>query len=144
MELIIALIVIAVLCVVLGVKPIYLLMGATVLLALAFVFSVLLLTFFFVRMLFAKRHTAVFSRIDKSPYYKFRVAYYMIEDREYPNIFPEEGFFRSKLYKSDKPCIVLLARNKKFVFDKFACATCTIGTFLGIACAAAAASVLIR
>lgn len=143
MELIIALIVIAVLCIVLGVKPIYLLMGVTALLALAFLFSVLMLTFFFVRMFFSKRHTAVFSRIDKSPYYKFRVAYYTIEGTEYPNIFPEEGFFRSKLYKSDRACTVLLSRSKKFVFDKFACATCTIGTFLGIACAVAAAAFFI-
>ncbi|MBQ6034659.1 MAG: hypothetical protein IJL33_04085, partial [Ruminococcus sp.] len=61
---------------------------------------------------------------------------------EYPNVFPEEGLFRSKLYRSDKDSTVFLAKNKKFVYDKFACATCTIGFLLTIATAAAVFMIL--
>ena len=141
-ELILVIAVIVVLCLVLGIKTTYILIAGAVLIGLIYTASVLLLCFFFVRMLFAKRRRAVFSRIDKSLRSNFKVAYYTIDGTEYPNVFPEEGFLRSKLYRSDKSCTVLLARNQKFVFDKFSCATCTIGFLLGIATAAAAVIIL--
>ena len=144
MEFILVLAIIAVLCLVIGVKPIYLLAAAAALLGLIYTFSLLLLMFFFVRMLFAKKHKAVFSRIDKSPRSNFKVAYYKIDDAEYPNVFPEEGFMQNRLYRSDKSCTVFLSRNKKFVFDKFSCATCTIGFILGIATALAAVLIITR
>jgi hypothetical protein len=142
LEFILVIAVIIVLCLVLGIDAIYLLFAGAVLVGVTYVLSLLLLIFFFFRMLFAKKKTAYFSRIDKSPRSSFKVAYYMIDGSEYPNVFPEEGFFRSKLYRSDKSCTVLLARNKKYVFDKFSCATCTIGFMLGIATAAAAVIIL--
>ena len=142
MEFILVIAVVVVLCLVLGIDAIYLLFAGAVLVGAIYVLSLLLLIFFFVRMLFAKKKTAYFSRIDKSPRSRFKVAYYIIDGSEYPNGFPEEGFFRSKLYRSDKSCTVLLAGNKKFVFDKFSCATCTIGFILGIATAAAAVIIL--
>ncbi len=144
MEFILVIAVIVVLCLVLGINTVYLLAAGAALIGLIYVLSLLLLMFFFVRMLFAKKKTAHFSRIDKSPNSRFKAAYYVIDDTEYPNVFPEEGFFRSKLYRSDRSCTVLLARNKKFVFDKFSCATCTIGFILGIATAAAAVIMIIN
>jgi hypothetical protein len=133
MEVILVIIVISVLAVILGVKVIWLLFGFAALIALAFAVSMLILTIFFVRLLFTKKHTASFSRIDKSPRSSFKVAYYTIDDKEYPNIFPEEGFMRNMLYRSDKNHTVFLTRNKKYVYDKFACTTCTIGLLLSIA-----------
>lgn len=143
-EFILVLAVIAVLCLVIGVKPIYLLAAAAVLLGLIYILSLLLLMCFFARMLLAKKHKAVFSRIDKSPRSRFKVAYYTIDGVEYPNVFPEEGFMQDRLYRNDKSYTVFLARNKKFVFDKFSCATCTIGTALGIATALAAVLIITR
>lgn len=142
MEFILVIAVIVVLCLVIGIDSSYLILAGAVLTGIIYVLSLLLLMFFFARMLFAKKKTAFFSRIDKSPSSRFKVAYYMIDGTEYPNVFPEEGFFRSKLYRSDKSCTVLLAKNNKFVFDKFSCATCTIGFILGIATAAAAVIIL--
>ncbi|MBO7474033.1 MAG: hypothetical protein J6U00_08550 [Ruminococcus sp.] len=144
MEFILVLAVIAVLCLVIGVKPIYLLAAAAALLGIIYILSLLLLMVFFVRMLFAQKHKAVFSRIDKSPNSRFKVAYYTVDGVEYPNVFPEEGFMQNRLYRSDKSYTVFLARNKKFVFDKFSCATCTIGSVLGIVTALAAVIIITR
>ena len=138
MEFVLAVIIIAVICLIIGVKPIYLLFAAAMLVVFLFAASLLLLTVFFVRLMFTSKHSAVFSRIDKSPRSRFKVAYYIIDGTEYPNIFPEEGFLQSKLYRGDKSCSVFLTRNKKYVYDKFACATCTIGTVACIGTAVAA------
>ena len=142
MEFILVIAIIVVLCLILGIKTIYLLAAGAALLGLIYVVSLALLCFFFVRLFFTKKHKAVFSRIDKSPRSSFKVAYYTIDGNEYPNVFPEEGLFRSKLYRSDKDSTVFLAKNKKFVYDKFACATCTIGFLLTIATAAAVFMIL--
>ncbi|MCR5599174.1 MAG: hypothetical protein K6G33_00305 [Ruminococcus sp.] len=144
MEFIIVLIVIAVLCLVIGVKASYLIFAAIALIGVIVALSELLLTVCFIRLLFAKKQSAVFSRIDKGPHSSFKVAYYRIDNTEYPNIFPEEGFFRSKLYRSDKSSTVFLSKNKKTVFDKFSCATCTIGILLTIATIIAAVQILSR
>ena len=131
-----------VLCLIIVVKAIYLIAAAAALVGLIYAASLGLLCFFFVRLLFTKKHKAVFSRIDNSPRSTFRVAYYTIDGTEYPNVFPEEGLLRSKLYRSDKTSTVFLTKNKKFVYDKFACATCTIGFLLTIATAAAVILIL--
>ena len=133
MEIILVILVVSVLAVIVGVKVIWLVFGFAALIALAFAVSMILLTVFFVRLLFTKKHTASFSRIDKSPRNRFNVAYYIVDGTEYPNIFPEEGFLQNKLYPSDKKHTVFLTRNKKYVYDKFACTTCTIGFLLSIA-----------
>jgi hypothetical protein len=143
-EILFVIAVIVVLCLVLGVKKIYLIFGALVLIGLAYAATVILLSVFFVIMILSKKKEAVFSRIDKSPKSRFNVAYYKIDEKEYPNIFPEEGFMRTKLYKSDKPCHVLLSRNGKFVFDKFSCTTCTIGFILGVGTVIAAALIMMQ
>lgn len=142
MEFILVIVIIIVLCLVLGVKTIYLLAAGAALLALIYALSLLILDFFFVRLFLTKKHKAVFSRIDKSPRGSFKVAYYTIDGAEYPNVFPEEGLLRSKLYRSDKDSTVFLTKNQKFVYDKFACATCTIGFLLTIATAAAVIMIL--
>jgi hypothetical protein len=135
MEFVLVIAVIVVLCILLGVSVKLLLIGAAALFGLIFAAAVLLLGVFFVRLLFAKKKKAVFSRIDKSPRGRFKVAYYVIDGTEYPNVFPEEGLFRSVLYKSSRSSTVFLARNKRFVYDKYACATCIIGFAAGIAAA---------
>lgn len=133
MEVILVIIVVSVLAVILGVKVIWLVFGFAAIIGLAFAASMILLTVFFIRLLFTKKHTASFSRIDKSPKSRFKVAYYTIDGTEYPNIFPEEGFLQNKLYPGDKKHTVFLTRNRKYVYDKFACTTCTIGFLLSIA-----------
>lgn len=135
MEFVLVIAVIVVLCILLGVSTKLLLIGAAALVGLMFAFTVLLLGVFFVRLLFSRKKRAVFSRIDRSPKSRFKVAYYVIDGTEYPNVFPEEGIFRSFFYRDNRECTVFLARNGKFVYDKFACATCIIGFTAGAAAA---------
>ena len=85
-----------------------------------------------VRLLLSEKAEAKFSKIDKRPNGKFRVAYYMVNGQEYPNIFPEEGVFRSKLYKTGRIYTVRIDRSRRFVFDRFACATTAAGFVSGI------------
>jgi len=123
MEAIAAIAVITVVLLLLGFKASTLAFIGLAILALIFLLVTLLFVYFFIRMLFTKMKPAEFSRIDKSPRSKFKVAYYTVEGTEYPCVFPEEGFLESKLYKTGKTYHVLLDRRKKFVYDRFAIAT---------------------
>ena len=144
MEILLILAVIVVLCLVLGVPKIYLVGAAIALIGLAYAATIIMLSVFFVIMITSRKHEAVFSHIDKSPKSRFNVAWYKIDGEVYPNIFPEEGFMQDKFYRSDKPCHVLLSRNKKFVFDKFSFTTCTLGFILGVGTVIAAAVIITK
>ena len=133
MEAIAAVVVIAAVLLLLGFKASTLAFIGLAVLGLIFLLVTLLFVYFFIRMLFAKRKQAEFSRIDKSPRSPFKVAYYTVDGVEYPCVFPEEGFLESKLYKTGKKYRVLLDRRKKFVYDRFAIATSTIGFFFSTA-----------
>ena len=138
MEVIAAIAVISAVMLLLGFKAMTLLLIGLGILGLLFVLTNIFFIWFFVKMLRSKRTEASFTRIDKSPRSPFKVAYYLVEGSEYPNIFPEEGFLESKLYKKDKTYHVLLDRKKKYVYDRFAVTTCTIGTFFSTGVSAAA------
>ena len=86
--------------------------------------SVLLLT--------SKWKEAKFLRMGSpSERTEFKVAYYLVEGEEIPCLFPEEGIFRSKLYRTDKTYHVLLNKKLGRVFDRFAVATCILGLLCG-------------
>jgi len=137
MEAVAAIAVIAAVLLLLGFKASTLAFIGLAVLGLLFMLVTLLFVYFFIRMLFAGRKQAEFTRIDKSPRSPFKVAYYMVDGTEYPCVFPEEGFLENKLYKSGKNYRVLLDRRKKYVYDRFAIATCTIGFFFSTAFSAA-------
>lgn len=63
---------------------------------------------------------------------KYKVAYYLVEGEEIPCLFPEEGVFRKKLYRTDKTYHVLMNKKLGRVFDRFAVATCILGLMCGI------------
>ena len=96
MEILLILAVIVVLCLVLGVPKIYLVGAAIALIGLAYAATIIMLSVFFVIMITSRKHEAVFSHIDKSPKSRFNVAWYKIDGKVYPNIFPEEGFMQDK------------------------------------------------
>lgn len=86
--------------------------------------SVLLLT--------SKWKKARFVRVDlPSEKAKYKVAYYLVEGEELPCMFPEEGIFREKLYRTDKTYLVLLNKKLGKVFDRFAVTTCILGLISG-------------
>lgn len=88
MEFIAAILVIVVLCIILGVSTGVMIAAALALVVLIIVFVAAFFTVSLVRLLLSEKAEAKFSRIDKRPNGKFRVAYYMVNGQEYPNISP--------------------------------------------------------
>lgn len=127
MEAVAVIAVVSVVLLIIGFKPFTIISLALLLLTICFALMALFFVFFFARMLFTRVKKAEFLRIGRSPRNRFNVAYYSIDGKEYPNIFPSEGIRENKLYKEGKKYTVLLSRNNKFVFDRFSIATCTIG-----------------
>lgn len=132
MEIVIIIAIILVLCLILGVKLNYILFGMTIL-ATVF-FGLMAIGFFYciIRVLFSKRKEARFVRFDKPSENKFQVAYYLIEEKEYPCMFPKEFVMENKLYSIDKTCSVMLDRKVNRVYDQYAIATCVLGLLFGI------------
>ena len=131
MEAVAVIVVIVVILLIIGVKPIMLAAAGAALIGLVLLLMIMLFFFFFVKLLASHRTEAEFSRIDKKTNGRFKVAFYIVDGKEYPNVFPEEGFLEEKLYKKNRKYKVFL--NKKgYVFDRFAVATCTIGFFISL------------
>lgn len=123
--------VIVVLALVLGIKPIILIAAATIFLWLIFASISILFFYFFFRLVTSKKTSGYFSHIEKNPKNKFKSAYYTVGEDTYPNVFPEEGLLRSKLYKTGKEYRLRL-NSKGYVFDRFAFTTCCIGFTISI------------
>lgn len=77
-------------------------------------------------LLCAKRVTAFFSELRRGDRH-FDVAYYIIDGREYPNLFPGEFVMRDRFYRKDKPVRVRLLRKAGVVFDRNAIGTVLVG-----------------
>ncbi len=132
MEIVIIIAIILVLCLILGVKLNYILFGMAIL-ATVF-FGLMAIGFFYciIRVLFSKRTEAKFVRFGKPSGNKFQVAYYVVEEKEYPCMFPKEFIMENKLYPIDKTCSVMLDRKANRVYDQYAIATCVLGLAFGI------------
>ncbi|MBQ9143142.1 MAG: hypothetical protein IJX63_15345 [Lachnospiraceae bacterium] len=132
MEIIILIMIVLVYCLVLDVDLNYIFLGG---IALIGIFSVLL-TFGFlfcnVCLLFSKRKEAKFTRIDYAKNSKLQVAYYLVEGKEYPCMFPKEGIMEERLYNKNKTYHVRLNVKLGKVFDRFAVATCVLGFVFGL------------
>lgn len=110
----------------------YLLFGATGFLLILSGLLVIIFLICSVLLLMSKRKEARFLRVDlPSEEAKYKVAYYLVEGEEIPCLFPEEGVFRKKLYRTDKTYHVLLNKKLGRVFDRFAVATCILGLVCG-------------
>lgn len=143
MEFILVVAVIAVLCVIFRISTDIIIIGVSLFTGLILVTMILLFVYFFVRLLFSKKYEAYFSRIDRPEKTKFRTAYYMVDDVEYPCVFPSETIFPDILYKKDKKYHVYLNSRMKRVYDRFAFATCVMGFSVSILIVAAAVIVYI-
>ena len=141
MEGIVVIAVIVGLALILGVKPIMIGFAAVCFAGLFLLFLVIFFIVFFFKMIGSEKKEAEFTKIGKrSPEARFNLAFYKIDGKEYPNIFPEEGIMEKMLYKTDKKYYVRL--NKKgYVFDRFATTTCTVGFTLSVFLIVAAATI---
>ncbi|WP_298531549.1 hypothetical protein [uncultured Ruminococcus sp.] len=144
MEAVAVIAVISVVLLIVGFKPITLAMLAAGLIALGIAAMALFFVYFGIRMLLARSQQAEFSRIAKSPYNRFNVAYYKIGGKEYPNVFPQEGVLVKKLYKSSSTYKVLLDKRGKYVFDRFSITTCIAGLIFCLLILPAAVFLMLR
>lgn len=132
MEYVFILIVIAILVSVLTGNLGYVFVGVTVFLLVLSVLLVITFLICSVLLLTSKWKAARFLRVDlPSDKARYKVAYYLVEGKEIPCLFPEEGVFRKKLYRTDKTYHVLLNKKLGKVFDRFAVATCILGLICG-------------
>lgn len=132
MEYIIGLCVIIALLVLIGVQASTIAAGIFLLLSALLLLMLIMFTYGIFRLLTSKRTEAEFSRIDKSPKSRFRVAYYICGGEEYPCIFPSEPFFEKKFYPSGKAHKVWLSGRTRTVFDRYAVVTCVMGFILSL------------
>ena len=99
------------------------LIAATVLCEIFFIFCL-------VRLLLSKKVRGTFVRIGRKEKGHFDTAFYMIDGRELPNIFPSEMAMKDKFYKENKEVTLRLGIGKKCVYDLNAVLTIVCGTVL--------------
>ena len=119
-------------CVLTGNAGVLFYVGAGILLLLS-ASLVLLFVYSLFLLLRAKRVDAVFTRVgqrDEEDFHK--VAFYRINGTEYPCLFPEEGIFRKKFYKTDRICRVRFHKKRGCVFDRYAIITTVAGLSGGL------------
>ena len=127
MEFILALLIIIVICKIFGVSNEMLVFAGLVLIELTIIGMMLLFAYFCILILFTKRKSASFSRIDKAPKGNFKVAYYIIDDVEYPCIFPSEMILNDQMYRKDRTYHVFFSKKMKKVSDIYTVITCVVG-----------------
>lgn len=127
MEALVVLAVIIVLCLVLGVSVEMIMLGILALIELLIVLMALFFVYSCISLALSKSKKAVFTRIDKSPKGKFKVAYYSVDGEEYPCAFPSEMILTDKMYHTDRKITVMLNRRRGSVFDIWAILTSIIG-----------------
>ncbi len=127
MEFVLVLAVIIVICKILGVSNEMIVAGGLVLIELAIIAMMLLFAYCCVRMIFTKRKKARFTRIDRVKSGRYKVAFYIVDDVEYPCIFPSEVILNDKMYRTDREYHVLFSKSMKKVFDIYTVITCITG-----------------
>lgn len=127
MEVIIGLIIIIVICKIFGVSNFVIILCALGLIELAIIAMMLFFIYFSIHLVFTKKKQASFTKFGTPDKTKFKSAYYMIEDTEYPCIFPRESGFSSRIYNTDKIYNVWFSKSLKKVYDKWAIITCIVG-----------------
>ena len=128
MELILGIVVIIIILLILGIGIDIIIFGFVGLLAVAAAGSELILLYFLVRLLFSKKRSAVFTRIDRQGNRRYDTAFYRTEEEgELPNVFPAEVVMKKRIYDSERTVDLRIDAGKKYVYDSNARATILIG-----------------
>lgn len=127
MEFLVTIVVIIVLCICIGVEFEFIIFGVSALAALSIVMMLLLFTYTGIRIFFSERKDAEFSKIDKNPKGNFKCAYYLIDENEYPCMFPSEIMMKKHIYNANKKHVVRLDKRMGYVYDRYAVITTVVG-----------------
>ncbi|MBO4878542.1 MAG: hypothetical protein J5501_11080 [Ruminococcus sp.] len=142
MEFLFAILIIIVILKILGVSNGAIAVGGLGIIELIIISSFILFIVATISMLFCKRRTASFVRIDKDEKQRFKTAYYSIDGVEYPCIFPSEVILNDKMYRTDRTYNVLFNERRGKVYDIWCVLTCIVG-LLSFGAAAAASGGMI-
>lgn len=109
--------------------------GAVVILGLIAIAMALFALFFLITdisLLFRKRVTGIFLRIDETD--RFANAVYSVDKQEYTCIFPAESFGRKNIYHENKQELLLISRNseKRSAYDRHSLVIIVIGNLFSI------------
>ncbi len=116
-----------VICEIYNINEILMIMMSIVFVEIIMITMALMFAYCCVRLLFTKKISSTFSRIDYPPKGKFKTAFYKIDGIEYPCIFPSEMAMTSKMYKKGKSYTVMFSKSMKKVYDIYTVITCILG-----------------
>lgn len=131
-EFILIIIIISVLCIIFQISTELIVLGIIIGIGIILLIMALMFIYCFICLLFSEKHEAYFSKIDQTEKNKLKKAYYIVNDVEYPCIFPAENIFVNKLYKNEHKYYVRLNKRINCVYDRFAIATCITGFFMSL------------
>lgn len=131
MEVLMVILIVFIYCLVLNVDMYYIMFGLAILIGCMVGLFTLGFWICGICLLFSRRKEARFTRMGDTKSSRFQVAYYLVEGKEYPCIFPKEGIYEDKLYQTDKIYHVMLNKRMGKVFDRFALTTCVLGLLFG-------------
>ncbi len=131
MEILLALIIIIVICKILGVSNFVLILCGLGIIELLIILMFLFFVYHTIHLVFSKKHTAKFTRIDLPEKGKFKVAFYEIDGIEYPCVFPKESGV-SSIYNTEKNYKVKYSKLLKKVYDFWAICTCIVGLIFSV------------
>ncbi len=137
MEAVLAIVIVAILCLCFGVSTDIIISGFILLAGLTLFAVLLLFAYSVLCLIFSVRKDADFVRFDKTPKGNYKVAFYSADGKEYPCIFPCESLFLRKHYTNGKKHRVRISRIRYCAFDIFACITSILGLIFSFALAAA-------
>lgn len=140
MEILISAVVLIVLLLILGVSPMYIILGAIGLVEIFFIFMMLFFMTSLILLLMTKKTTGEFLRIEDNKRIGVGThAVYMIHQQEFHNTFPAEIMFVDKIYKKNKQVHIWKHEGKKLnlVFDFYSIIVIAVGlpVFTGFAIA---------
>ena len=127
MEIIIVIIIILAYGLILTANLNYILVAGVIVVGLFLGFLTLFFGYCTICLLCSKKKEASFVRMGQLGSSEYQVAYYLVEGKEYPCIFPKEGILEDKLYQRDKTYYVMLNKKMDKVYDRFALVTCLLG-----------------
>ncbi len=137
MEAVLAIVIIAILCLCFGVSTDIIILGFVLLAGFTLLTVLLLFAYSVLCLIISKKAEADFVRFDKTPKGNYKVAFYSADGKEYPCIFPCESLFLRKFYTNGKKHRIRISRIRYCAFDVFACITSVLGLIFSSALTAA-------
>ena len=132
MDILIGIVVVFILLLCLGASLELIAMIALGIIMLFIVFMLAVFVYASIVLLVGKRTKGFYIRSETEEKSKIPYAVYMIDGKEYRNMFPLEVIFQKKIYKEEKEVNLILNEKRNRCFDNNAIACCVLGLLVSI------------